>query len=134
MGAILLDTNVFSYVLKRHALAALYDKHLDGQQQTLCFAVVAELLQGARLRHWGAESIARLEESIRTVTVIPYDLGVCRAWASLCEVRTPDGSLRTFENNDRWIAACAIHHDIPLVTHNRRHFEGIPKLRFISEA
>lgn len=134
MSVVLLDTNVFSYVLKRHELAKLYDKHMDGQQQTLCFAVVAELLQGAKLRGWGPANVAKLEESIRTVAVIPYDIGVCRAWADLCGVKNPDGSSRTFENNDRWIAACAIHHDITLVTHNRHHFEGIPKLKFVSEA
>jgi predicted nucleic acid-binding protein len=48
--------------------------------------------------------------------------------------KNPDGSKRTFENNDRWIAACAIHHDIPLITHNRKHFEGTQKLKLISEA
>lgn len=134
MSAVLLDTNVFSYVLKKHALAALYDKHLDGKQQTLCFAVVAELLQGARMSGWGAANIAKLEASIRTVIIIPYDLGVCRAWASLCDAKNPDGSSRTFENNDRWIAACAIHHKLPLISHNRSHFEGIPGLDLISEA
>ena len=134
MSAVLLDANVFSYVLKKHPLAALYDKHLNGKQQTLCFAVVAELLQATQMRAWGPAKIAKLEESIRTVTVIPYDLGVCRAWASLCSAKNPDGSSRSFENNDRWIAARAIHHDIPLVSHNRRHFQGIPKLKLISEA
>jgi predicted nucleic acid-binding protein len=134
VSVVLLDTNVFSYVLKRHAFATLYDRHLDGRQQTLCFAVVAELLQGSKLRAWGPEAVARLEASIRTVTIIPYDLGVCRAWADLCDAKNPDGSKRTFENNDRWIAACAIHHDITLITHNRNHFAGIPKLKIISEA
>jgi predicted nucleic acid-binding protein len=134
MSAVLLDTNVFSYVLKKHALATLYDKHLDGKQQTLCFAVVAELLQGAKLRGWGPANVAKLEESIHTVTIIPYDIGVCRAWASLCDAKNPDGSSRTFENNDRWIAACALHHNIPLISHNRIHFEGIPGLHLISEA
>jgi len=83
---------------------------------------------------WGAANIAKLEESFSTLTIIPYDIGVCRAWASLWNAKTPSGSSRTFENNDRWIAACALHHDIPLITHNRTHFEGIPKLRIISEA
>ena len=27
-----------------------------------------------------------------------------------------------------------LHHDIPLVSHNRSHFEGIPRLHLISEA
>lgn len=134
MSAVLLDTNVFSYVLKKHPIAAKYDKHLDGKQQTLCFAVVAELLQGAQMRGWGASRIANLEASFRTVTIIPYDFGVCRVWASLCTVKNPDGSSRTFENNDRWIAACALHHNLPLISHNRAHFKDIPGLRLISEA
>lgn len=134
MSAVLLDTDVFSYVLKKHPLARLYDKHLDGQQQALCFAVVAELLQGAKILHWGPPRIAQLEEQLHTVTIIPYDIGVCRAWAGLWDAKNPDGSSRSFGNNDRWIAACAIHHGIPLVSHNRKHFAGITGLTLISEA
>jgi predicted nucleic acid-binding protein len=119
MDAVLLDTNVFSYVLNKHSLAASYDKHLDGKQQTLCFAVVAELLQGAQMRGWGAAKIGNLEASFHNITIIPYDLGVCRAWASLWAVKHPDGSSRGFENNDRWIAACALHHGIPLVSQSK---------------
>ena len=133
-NAVLLDTNVFSYVIKKDALARLYDKHLDGKQQTLCFAVVAELLQGAQKSGWGARNIGKLEAAISTVTIIPYDLGVCRAYASLWNETNPDGSQRTFANNDRWIAACAIHHGIALVSHNRRHFQGISGLTLVSEA
>src|SRR5262249_40177213 len=124
----------FSYVLKKHPLATLYDKHLDGRQQTICFAVVAELLQGAKMGGWGAASIGKLEASMRSVTIIPYDLEVCRAWASLCDLKHPNGGRRNFENNDRWIAACAIHHRIQLISHNRSHFENIPGLQLVSEA
>ena len=134
MSAVLLDTNVFSYVLKKHDLARLYDKHLDGQQQTLCFAVVAELLQGAEVLNWSPARIAQLEERLHTVTIIPYDIGVCHAWAKLVHEKNADGSVRSSGNNDRWIAACAIHHGIPLISHNRRHFAGISGLTLISEA
>jgi predicted nucleic acid-binding protein len=34
---------------------------------------------------------------------------------------------------DAWIAATALRHGLRLVTHNRRHFEGITGLRIISE-
>ena len=34
---------------------------------------------------------------------------------------------------DAWIAAVALRNGMPLVTHNRRHFEGIPGLTVISE-
>jgi predicted nucleic acid-binding protein len=134
VSPVLLDTNVFSYVLKKHDLARLYDKHLDGRQQTLCFAVVAELMQGAMVLKWTPARIAQLEERLHTVTIIPYDIGVCRAWANLCDAKNHDGSARSFGNNDRWIAACAIHHGVPLISHNRRHFTGIPGLTLISEA
>jgi tRNA(fMet)-specific endonuclease VapC len=134
MDAVLLDTNVLSYVIKNHVTARLYDKHLDGKQQTTCFAVIAELLQAAKLRGWQEKNVTALEATLRAITVIPYDMEVCRAWASLSGLKTSTGSDRTFENNDRWIAACAIHHGLPLVTHNRKHFEGIPSLTVISEA
>jgi predicted nucleic acid-binding protein len=132
--AVLIDTDVFSYVLRRDPRANLYDKHLEGQQQFICFAVVAELLQGADKARWGDEKRSRLESAVRTVTVIPYDLAVCRAWAKLWDARNPDGSARTIGCSDRWIAACAIQHAIPLITHNRSHFEGLPGLHVISEA
>ena len=37
------------------------------------------------------------------------------------------------ENNDLWIAACAVRHSLPLITNNRSHFEKIPRLSIISE-
>jgi tRNA(fMet)-specific endonuclease VapC len=37
------------------------------------------------------------------------------------------------EDNDIWIAACALQHDLPLMTHNPRHFDHIKGLRLIHE-
>ncbi len=34
---------------------------------------------------------------------------------------------------DAWIAAVAVMFDIPLVTHNRKHFEDVEVLKIISE-
>jgi predicted nucleic acid-binding protein len=34
---------------------------------------------------------------------------------------------------DSWIAATALRHGMPLVTHNAQHFEGIPDLTIIAE-
>ena len=41
---------------------------------------------------------------------------------------------RNVPANDLWIAACAIRHSIPLVTHNSKDFAGIPRLIVISES
>lgn len=39
---------------------------------------------------------------------------------------------RRIECADGWIAATALRHDIPLVTHNRADYLGVPGLRVIS--
>lgn len=134
MSAVLLDTNICSYLLKHDTRADLYARHLEGQQQVLCFVVVAELLEGAELRGWGPANQARLLRYLRALPILPYNIGVCHAWAKLSGLRLPDGSARPVAPNDRWIAACAIHYGLPLISHNRRHFEGLPGLTLISEA
>jgi predicted nucleic acid-binding protein len=47
--------------------------------------------------------------------------------------KTLEGTDRTIAPNDRWIAACALHHRLPLVTNNARHFGGITGLSVITE-
>jgi predicted nucleic acid-binding protein len=34
---------------------------------------------------------------------------------------------------DAWIAATAMAYKVPLITHNRKHFEGVAGLKVISE-
>jgi tRNA(fMet)-specific endonuclease VapC len=41
---------------------------------------------------------------------------------------------RPIGHGDAWVAAVALRHGMPLVTHNRKHFEGIPGLAVVSEA
>jgi hypothetical protein len=43
-------------------------------------------------------------------------------------------SLITFQRADAWIAATALFHDIPLITHNRDDYLGIDGLTVLSEA
>jgi predicted nucleic acid-binding protein len=54
-----------------------------------------------------------------------------RLWAELSAHRRQTG--RPIECGDAWIAATALRHGAPLITHNRKHFEGIPGLMVISE-
>ena len=111
-----------------------YEKHVVGKLRAISFVTVGELLSGAQLRGWGARNIAKLENAIKHVVIVPYDLDVCRAYARLIGLKTTDGTVREIAANDRWIAACAIRHDVPLITNNRRHFEGLPGLKLITEA
>ena len=136
MDEVLLDTNVFSYLLRRgDPRAVLYRPHIQGRTVAVSFVTVGELYYWAERRKWGPEKIRFLEERVRAATVVPYDLDICRAYAKLKSgLKTPSGSHRLIGDNDLWIAACAVRHGMPLITHNRRHFEGMPGLNIFSEA
>ncbi len=135
MDAVQLDTDVFSYLLKPgDPRAELYRPHVTGKTVAVAFVTVGELYAGAYKKGWGPKRLSDLEYRLKNaVIIVPYDIEVCRAYARLANLKTPSGSDRTLPANDRWIAACAIRHSIPLVTHNRRHFENIPDLKVISE-
>jgi tRNA(fMet)-specific endonuclease VapC len=89
---------------------------------------VAELYRWAIGRNWGTKRIKELRQELAKCVVLPFDDDLAWAWA---RVRSIKG--KPMEAGDAWIAATAIRHALPLVTHNRKHFDGIAGLRVISE-
>src|SRR5690348_16487545 len=106
MDAILLDTDVFSYLMREgDPHAAAFRPHVADKSVAISFVTVAELLFGAEKKRWGAAKKADLESRLRLVLVIPFDLDTCRVYART-RASLPKG--RTVAPNDLWIAACAI--------------------------
>jgi predicted nucleic acid-binding protein len=137
MDWILLDTNVALHFLpSRHdSRAELYRPHVEGKSVAISFVTVGELYVLAERNKWGSARMLDLDSHLASLTVVPYDFEICRAYARLKTAhRTSMGSARVIDANDLWIAACAVRHGIPLLTHNRRHFEGITGLKIITEA
>jgi predicted nucleic acid-binding protein len=128
MDAVLLDTDVFSYLLKGDSRAPRYQTLVAGKTVALSFVTVGELLSWAIRRNWGGKRRADLLQRLRSVLVIPYDLPLCQLYANLCSIRDPDGNAVTVPSNDRWIAASALRHGLPFVTGNVRHFRLVPGL------
>jgi tRNA(fMet)-specific endonuclease VapC len=122
---------VFSFYSKGDSRAPSYDKHTKGKKWALSFISVGELLVWSRIKNWGAEKVAKLESSIQRTGVIPYDLTLCKTYADLKAKLTKAG--KPVPDNDLWIAATAIRHSIPLVSHNRKHYDEIPDLILFSE-
>jgi tRNA(fMet)-specific endonuclease VapC len=60
--------------------------------------------------------------------VLGYDEPTAWEWARATSVKG-----KRVAAGDAWIAAVAVRHGLPLVTHNRRHYEPIPGLVIISE-
>lgn len=131
-GRLLVDTNIISYLLKENSLARPYLVHLKGNLLFLSFISVGELYFWAEDASWGPKRRAHLEEKLRNYIVIPYDYEIARCYARIAVERKHNG--KSIDLHDAWIAACAIRHGIPLVTHNVKDFEGISFLKIITEA
>lgn len=131
-SALLLDTNIVSYLYKADSRAADYLPLLKDKDPCLSFMTLAELYLWPVRRNWSEARRAAFESWIgRRFTIVPFDVALARSWAVLVGKTT---AARPISLPDSWIAATAIHHRIPLVTHNRRHFGNIPGLEIISQA
>jgi tRNA(fMet)-specific endonuclease VapC len=127
----LLDTDVVSFLLKGDTRAERYRPHLQGRLLAISFMTVAELLYGMLARNWGEVRRRRLHEQLRRLVVHPYDATLCQRWAEVTDERRRAG--HPIGVADAWIAATAVHHDVPLITHNAADYTGISRLRIISE-
>ena len=129
--AVLVDTNVVSFLFRRDTRAELYRPHLLGKRCCLSFQTVAELKLWAIIRNWGQPRRERLDQVLRHYVVLPYDAATADKWAETSAHRRRIG--RQIGCGDCWIAAAALRHDIPLITDDSTDFEEIPGLTVITE-
>jgi tRNA(fMet)-specific endonuclease VapC len=130
MDAVLLDTDVFSFLSKpKDSRGELYRPYVAGKMIALSFISVGELFVWTIQRKWSPSRVAALERHLQDVVVIPYDLELCREYGKV-KASLPLG--RVLAANDLWIATTAVRHSIPLLTHNKKHFDGIPRLKVVS--
>jgi tRNA(fMet)-specific endonuclease VapC len=57
---------------------------------------------------------------------------MCRAWAAVVDGARRRG--RPIATADAWIAATAVRHSMPLVTHNADDYAGVEGLLIVTEA
>jgi predicted nucleic acid-binding protein len=116
MTTVLLDTNVVSYLLKGDTRATAYAPLIANDYLAISFMTVAELFEWAAIRKWGQTRLAQLEQTLATYLIIPVDVELCRLWGTLRAEQRAAG--RTIASQDACIAATALRHHIPLITHN----------------
>ncbi|TDU67260.1 tRNA(fMet)-specific endonuclease VapC [Prosthecobacter fusiformis] len=128
----LLDTNIVSYLFKRDSRAEAYLPHFQGQRLHLSFMTVAEIYRWPFERNWSEPRKQALELFLRShFTVLRFDNDLAWTWAELVGQKMRGQPMSVA---DSWIAATALQHQMPLVTHNARHFFGVPGLTVITEA
>jgi|SRR6516225_9996728 tRNA(fMet)-specific endonuclease VapC len=128
----LLDTNIVSFFFRRDTRARPYERHLLGQPRYIAFVTLAELYQWVILRPFTPQNRQRLLDHVADHIVLPFDDILAWRWAELSANCRRSGNMMS--SSDLWIAATALRHNLPLVTHNRRHFANVPGLTIITEA
>ena len=128
---LIIDTNILSYIMRGHELAGLYVPHLQGKLLAISFITVGEMYYGAEKGRWGEQKRKQLETTLRNFIVVPFDHEIARCYGRLVAKRERQGM--PISCADAWIAACAIRHEVSLVTHNAKDFENIANLQVITE-
>jgi tRNA(fMet)-specific endonuclease VapC len=128
--AIVVDTDVISFFQKRDSRFELFRQHLDRTEKFISFMTWAELRRWPLERDW---SETRRNEFLNSVEqsygIIYSDDRLCEIWAQIMTKSRKIG--RTIAVADAWVASVALMFDIPLVTHNRKHFEHISGLSIL---
>jgi tRNA(fMet)-specific endonuclease VapC len=131
MAIRVVDTDVWSYLYKGRDEARLYEPHLQGNILVISFQTQAELLRWAIGSGWGKQRRQDLELRLQNYIVEHSSDVLSLRWAEVMESGRRNG--RPISAADAWIAATALHLDVPLITHNRNHFIGIDRLTIVSE-
>jgi predicted nucleic acid-binding protein len=129
-GPLVVDTDVVSYLFRGDTRAQLYRSMFAGRVLIVSFMTVAELERWALGRDWSPARRASLERFLERFTLLPFDWPLCRRWAEAVDGARRRG--RPFQTADAWVAATALHLDIPLVTHNPSDYAGVPGLTVLS--
>lgn len=86
-----------------------------------------EVLEGVLPGHDPILAQQVFDQWIGSIDVLPVDLAVAHRFARIRGELRRTGML--IPDADLLIAATALHHDLTLVTRNRRHFARVPGIR-----
>ena len=126
-GRLLLDTNAM--IALRQADSALERIIDDADAVWISWITVGELLYGALGSGRRDANLRQLDDMISRRNILLGDVGTARAFAGVKDALRRKG--RPIPENDIWIAATAIQHNLVLVTRDA-HFDHIDGLTCLS--
>lgn len=128
--AVLLDTDVFSELMRGGDRAAPWLPLVAGRYALVSFVTAGELKAGAEIGNWGQARRDDLANRLGSTVVVPYDAALIDEYARVYGDARRNGHAlgHPHQANDRWIAATARLLAVVLLTRNRRHFTGLPGL------
>jgi predicted nucleic acid-binding protein len=123
---VVLDTDVAS-LMWRGAFPGKLDRQLLGRTPLVTFVTIGEAIAGAYHGRWSENRLSGLRDFyVHTFGLVPWGDGIPDTYGRLMGLSAAAG--RSLGDNDCWIAACCVSHDLPLLTRNRKHFEPLEPL------
>jgi predicted nucleic acid-binding protein len=130
-SVIIIDTDIFSYWLKRDSRGDAYRRYAIGRKAALAFPTVGELYYWALKYDWGPARFNHFEQTLREYLFLPCDGEVCKNYAMVRLQKTRGKLIEPIGSNDYWIAACALKYKYPILTNNYSHFSRIKGIRLL---
>lgn len=126
ISSVVADTNVLSFIFKEDTRAELYRPHIDDNLVIVSFMTIAELDRWALHHNWGKARRRSMELFLQDFLFSFCDRSLCVKWAEATDSARRNG--RPIDTADAWIAATALLHGIPLLTHNPSDYLGVDGL------
>lgn len=122
-GDYLLDTNIMIAILNEEKGI---ERHLKGVITFISSIVAGELYYGAYRSGRAKENLARLETFLADYQLLNCGKAIARQYGQVKDSLRAKG--RPLPENDIWLAATALHHDLTLVTRDE-HFNEVNGLK-----
>ena len=130
MNAAIVDTDVVSMIFKGDTRALAYRTHIAGRLLGISFMTLAELERWSLERGWGQSRKLELAQHLTRYAVLPVSRELCAGWAAV--TTAAKRKVRPIQTDDAWIAASAIHFQVPPITNNRDDHTGVDGLVLLS--
>ncbi|WP_285597370.1 PIN domain-containing protein [Kineosporia sp. NBRC 101731] len=115
-----MDTDVASR-LHKNSLPPQLAARIAGRRALLTFVTLGELTKWVEVRHWGNTRRQNFSDWVSGFAVLEGDESVATTWGRIAAQAQLRG--QTGPQNDSWIAAACLTHDLPLATLKVKDFQ-----------
>jgi tRNA(fMet)-specific endonuclease VapC len=125
------DTDALSFIIngkiRYYPSYEVFLRDVPSASQYTCAPVVGELYAGAHKKREPHKMIERIRSLLSRLVIHPFDRREAEIYGAIRAQLEQQG--KRLDDMDLSIAACALAHNMTLVTGNEKPFSRIPKLR-----
>ena len=122
---VVVDADVMIEVLRKNPVVASYLRNDIGALNMVLSAItIAEIQQGATNK----ENLQQINRLLKQYIVLPIDHHIFNIFSSLVQKYVLSHNT---DIGDTFVAATALHYQLPLLTMNYKHYKHVPNLQLI---